>query len=548
MATGFHCRRATSREKKLGQKLRFANDPSRPRLALPQLGRPGSRPWCSRSRSQPSRHGSKRRGDPCAHGRPAFEQFRQRAGLARRSPTSRSARARARSGRYSSTPPGRSAASSATLRRASGSPRGGPLRVQAVDPLDEHEAPGAGLAGDPRGDRVGGHLPGRGQRVERQRGGQQHGGSSGAAPARGRRSARRRGISSLSSQPNCSMPRIAMRCEVSARSPKRRSASRTASAKPAPPGTTSSGWRSPSSPSAVHKRLQRVVAAEPAADLDDGQHRRAASSAASAAAGATSAAGRAPRRRSVGDRSPQTRGDFARQGRRRRRPRRRVPRAAADAAPGAAASSIWRSCSPCEEGGDRVDLACVELVGVGAHQPGDALARERDRGRAAVRRGAVVRLLRQMAEDEMDVGADREVLRRHRAPPATDRHARRDRREVGAQHAGVDELAGQQPLEVVVPASPRRARRRSGRCRRSCCRRRSAARRGTRPPPRAPKPPSWRRRRPTAARAPPPSTRARRSWSARSAAGRRAPPRPRRARTPRLRAWSGTRRKARRSS
>ena len=76
---------------------------------------------------------------------------------------------------------------------------------------------------------------------------------------------------------------------------------------------------------------------------------------------------------------------------------------------------------------------------------------KRDRGRAAVGRGAVVRLRRQTAEDEMDVGADREVLRRHRAPAAADRHARRDRREVGAQHAGVDELAGQQPLEVVAP-------------------------------------------------------------------------------------------------
>ena len=52
----------------------------------------------------------------------------------------------------------------------------------------------------------------------------------------------------------------------------------------------------------------------------------------------------------------------------------------------------------------------------------------------------------------MDVGADREQLRRHRAPAAAHRHARRDRRQVRAQHAGVDQLARQQPLEIVLPA------------------------------------------------------------------------------------------------
>ena len=105
-----------------------------------------------------------------------------------------------------------------------------------------------------------------------------------------------------------------MRCEVAARSAKRRSASRTASAKPAPPGTTSSGWRSPSSPSAVHsaRSASSPLAAETAADLDDGQH----------GSRAPPAARRAPRRapprrrsrptaRAVGDRSPQARGDLA---------------------------------------------------------------------------------------------------------------------------------------------------------------------------------------------------------------------------------------------
>ena len=185
---------------------------------------------------------------------------------------------------------------------------------------------------------------------------------------------------------------------------------------------------------------QRAVA-EAAADLDDGQHSRAARSAASAAAvephraGATARPSRAATSRARKAPAPTaTTGASGGSGRSTRR----------------AASSIWRSCSPCEEGGDRVDLVAVELVDVGAHQPRDPLAREGDLGRAAVGRGAVVRLGREMAEDEMDVGADREGLRRHGAPLAADRHARRDRGEVRAQHAGVDELAGQQPLEVVA--------------------------------------------------------------------------------------------------
>ena len=145
----------------------------------------------------------------------------------------------------------------------------------------------------------------------------------------------------------------------------------------------------------------------------------------------------------------------------------------------------------------RLVCSVVEQLDVGAREPGDPLASERDGGRAAVGRRAIVRLRLQMAEDELDVGADREVLRRHRAPAAAHRHARRDRRQVRAQRAGVDELARQQALEVVVRHSPRPGRRRSGRCRRSCCRCRSAARRGARRPPRAPSPPSWRRRRPS---------------------------------------------------
>ena len=48
----------------------------------------------------------------------------------------------------------------------------------------------------------------------------------------------------------------------------------------------------------------------------------------------------------------------------------------------------------------------------------------------------------------MHVGADREQLRGDRARAAPHRHPRRDRREVGAQRAGVHELPGQQPVEV----------------------------------------------------------------------------------------------------
>ena len=131
----------------------------------------------------------------------------------------------------------------------------------------------------------------------------------------------------------------------------------------------------------------------------------------------------------------------------------------------------------------------------------------------------------------MDVGADREVLRRHRAPSAADRHARRDRREVGAQHAGVDELAGQQPLEVVVAGRGDAAvgdRDDVGGRAADVDQQRVGVRVAPR---RAPSPPSWRRRRPTGAPAPRRRTRARRPSSARSAAGRRARPGPRRGRT-----------------
>ena len=72
----------------------------------------------------------------------------------------------------------------------------GRVGEQAVGLLDQHEPPGADLIGDPRGDRVGGHLPRGGQRVEGQAGGQQHRGTAGRrarAPVPGRRTARHAG-------------------------------------------------------------------------------------------------------------------------------------------------------------------------------------------------------------------------------------------------------------------------------------------------------------------------------------------------------------------
>ena len=55
----------------------------------------------------------------------------------------------------------------------------GPVCEQAVDLLHQHEPPRADPMSNPGGDRVGGHVPGRGQRVEGQRGGQENGRPSG---------------------------------------------------------------------------------------------------------------------------------------------------------------------------------------------------------------------------------------------------------------------------------------------------------------------------------------------------------------------------------
>ena len=299
------------------------------------------------------------------------------------------------------------------------------------------------------------------------------------------------------------------------------------------------------------QRAQRLVAgaaAEPPPTLTT------VSTAARAPPAARRARRRAPSRRpvalhgaGVGDRPPQARGDLAPEEGARADQRRRARRAAAARCTRRAASSSWRSCSPCRNAAI-ASISAASSCSTSEHTSRAMRSRANaTRGGAAVGRRAVVGVRRQVAEDEMDVGADREVLRRHRAPAAADRHARRDRREVGAQHAGVDELAGQQPLEVVVPGRGDAAvgdRDDVGGRAADVDEQRVGVRVA---PPRAPSPPSWRRRRPTAAPAPRPRTRARRPSSARSAAGRRARPRPRRARTPPPRAWSGTRRTARRS-
>ena len=107
--------------------------------------------------------------------------------------------------------------------------------------------------------------------------------------------------------------------------------------------------------------------------------------------GVPPAAPRAPRParpRRVDDRSPQARGDLA--------CHERAGARGDDGSVGAAGARPPRSGAPArrEERRDRVDLRRVELVDVGAHQPGDPLACELDRGRAAVGRRAVVGLRR----------------------------------------------------------------------------------------------------------------------------------------------------------
>ena len=244
--------------------------------------------------------------------------------VSRRAPASTAARC-------SSTPPARSAASSATLSRPIGSPRAGQLAYSPSASLSNTSRPAPARSAT--------HAAIESEVTS------QDAGSSSKGSAAGRSTVVRRartwarsehstapGIRSPSTQPNCSMPRIAMWCEVAGRSRKRRSASRTASANVAPPGTTISGWRSPSSPSALHSPGS-ALSPRPPPTLT------------TVSTAAPPRAPRAPRRssptapgrRTVPD-APRPRGP----GRRRRRPRRPVHRRSTRRA----ASSICRTCSP----------------------------------------------------------------------------------------------------------------------------------------------------------------------------------------------------------
>ena len=115
--------------------------------------------------------------------------------------------------------------------------------------------------------------------------------------------------------------------------------------------------------------------------------------------------------------------------------------------------------------GDRVDLGCVELLDVGAHQAAiHSRAKTATGRRTTVGRGAVVRLLRQTAEDRMDVGARSRSTPTRPAPNSPRTGARHDRREVGPPHRRCTRLLRRQrPLEVAVDRSLRHACGRSGR-------------------------------------------------------------------------------------
>ena len=316
---------------------------------------------------------------------------------------------------------------------------------------------------------------------------------------------------SASAQPNWSIARIAIRCAVCGRRPKRRSCARTASANSPPPGTTSSGWRAPASAIAVHSARSAsspASRASPPPTLTTVSTRRSGRELGERGRGRRVALRRAPRQlehraaEALRHRAGEERPDAERHDRRRAAPRKRAPTRRA-------AASIWRDLLGVEVRGDRLDLGGRELLHVGADEPRDALARALDARRPPVRRRARVGLGRQVPEDQVHVAADREQLRRDRAPAPADRDARSDRREVRAQRAGVDELARQQPVEVGATRRRRRGRPRSGSRRRSCCPRRASARPDAARRPRGRSPPSWRRRRRAAAPAPRRGSRAR---------------------------------------
>src|SRR4051794_3951559 len=164
-AVGSHCRRATSRGKKAGPKLPFlrAKGPATTRSQ-------GS--WSAMApRYQP------RGVDPRAPGRAAFEQLHQAHGVTPADHPGLELRALEQCGQVridAGGPPG--AAQRGELRHAQvrqGLLARRPVREEAVNLLDQNQATRADLISHPGSDRVGGHLPRRGQRVEWEAGGKE---------------------------------------------------------------------------------------------------------------------------------------------------------------------------------------------------------------------------------------------------------------------------------------------------------------------------------------------------------------------------------------
>ena len=421
--------------------------------------------------------------------------------------------ARSAAGRCSSTPAGRSAASSSTVSRAIGSPAGGQRAVEAGDRLQQDEALGADGAGHPRGDRVRGDGPrlGEGVALRQQRGRQQDRDDTGArrrelhAPLRTRDEVGERPAELVHRQDRHPVRGLRPQTEAAVVLADRVRELRAA-------GHDEQRMARAQLRDRRAQRAQRAGAGltpEPAADLDDGQHDACSAGGRQVGErrrGRRVALCRAPRqldhgaaealRHRAGEERP---GPERHDRRRAREARAHPPRRRLDLA----------DLRGVEIGGDRLDLGGLELLRVGADEPRDALARALHGRCPPVRRRArVVRGL-QMPEDQVHVGADREQLGGDRAPAPADGDARGDRRQVGAQRAGVDELARRSAGRGRCDPRRRRGRPRSGSRRRSCCRRRASAHPRAARRPRGRSPPSWRRRRRAAGPAPRQGSRAR---------------------------------------
>ena len=156
------------------------------------------------------------------------------------------------------------------------------------------------------------------------------------------------GMRSASAQPNWSIARIAIRCAVCGRRPKRWSCSRTAVRERRAAGHDEQRVARAQLRDLGAQRPQRAVAGlarEPAADLDDGQHaarRRVAASSASAAAGAASSSAALQGSSSTG----RPRRSATARARNAPTPRATTGGAHAERVPTCrAAASIWRTCS-----------------------------------------------------------------------------------------------------------------------------------------------------------------------------------------------------------